>query len=271
MTETSYDALRALPVDQIRRHIRAGIYQGQTAGFAPGNLQANLVVLGDGYADDFHKFCLANPQPCPLVGVSGRGDPITHALGDIDIRTDIPSYNIYRDGALQGAQPDILELWADDMVAFALGCSFTFERALAAAGVPMKHIALNRTVPMFATSLELTPVGPFAGGMVVSMRPIPQNLVDLAIEVTSAYPHAHGAPVHVGDAAAIGIRDINQPDWGDLVEVADGEVPVFWACGVTPQNVLQQAAPPLCITHTPGRMLVTDVTEEEAKARALAA
>ncbi|MEO1491601.1 MAG: putative hydro-lyase [Pseudomonadota bacterium] len=270
MTEIAYDTLRALPMDQIRPHIRSGTYTGQTAGFAPGNLQANLAVLGDGYAEDFHEFCRQNPQPCPLVGVSGRGDPIMHDLGDIDIRTDIPSYNVYRHGALDGAVPDISDLWGEDMVAFALGCSFTFERALAEAGIRMKHIEMNRTVPMWATTIELTPVGPFSGGMVVSMRPIPRDQVDLAIEVTSAYPHAHGAPVHVGDPAAIGVRDIDSPDWGEPAVFGPDDVPVFWACGVTPQNVLTQARPPLCITHTPGRMLVTDVTEEEARLRAAA-
>ncbi|MEM9044855.1 MAG: putative hydro-lyase [Pseudomonadota bacterium] len=267
MTELDYDALRALPMSQIRSHIRAGGYRGQTAGFAPGNLQANLVVLGDGFADDFHAFCLENARPCPLVGVSGRGDPIMRDLGDIDIRTDIPSYNIYRDGILETAVPDIAALWTDDMVAFALGCSFSFERALADAGIRMKHIEANRTVAMYATNIELTSVGRFAGEMVVSMRPIPKKQVDLAIEVTTAYPHAHGAPIHVGNGEAIGISDIDSPDWGEAAQFEADEVPVFWACGVTPQNVLSRAAPPLCITHTPGRMLVTDLTEDEAKLR----
>lgn len=270
MTEIAYDALRALPMAEIRPQIRSGAYTGQTAGFAPGNLQANLAVLGDGYAEDFHEFCRVNPRPCPLVGVSGRGDPIMSDLGDIDIRTDIPSYNIYRDGVLDGAVPDITHLWTDDMVAFALGCSFTFERALADAGIRMKHIEQNRTVPMWGTNIALTPVGPFSGGMVVSMRPVPKAQVDLAIEVTTAYPHAHGAPVHVGNPDAIGIRNIDSPDWGEPAAFDADDVPVFWACGVTPQNVLTAARPPLCISHTPGRMLVTDVTEEEARLRAAA-
>ena len=270
MTEPDYDTLRATPLDQIRPLIRSGAYRGQTAGLAPGNLQANLAVLGDGYAEDFHAFCLENPRPCPLVGVSGRGDPMMRDLGDIDIRTDIPSYNVYRHGALERETPSMADLWTDDMIAFALGCSFTFESALTEAGIRMKHIERNETVSMFATNIELRPVGPFAGGMVVSMRPVPRDQVELAIEVTGGYPHAHGAPVHVGDPSAIGVRDINSPDWGDPAVFAEGDVPVFWACGVTPQNVLRQAAPPLCITHTPGRMLVTDLTEEEAKQRGMA-
>lgn len=270
MTDIDYDALRALPMDQVRPHIRSGAYRSQTAGLAPGNLQANLAVLGDGYAKDFHAFCLENPRPCPLVGVSGRGDPMMRDLGDIDIRTDIPSYNIYRGGELEAEVADMADLWTDDMVAFALGCSFTFESALTNAGIRMKHIERNETVSMFATNIDLRPVGPFSGGMVVSMRPVPRDQVDLAIEVTTNYPHAHGAPVHVGDPGKIGVRDINRPDWGDPGLFEDGDVPVFWACGVTPQNVLRQAAPPLCITHTPGRMLVTDLTEEEARQRGMA-
>ncbi len=270
MTQIDYDSLRTLPMGDIRQHIRSGAYQGHTAGFAPGNLQANLAVLDDEHSKDFHEFCLANPQPCPLVGVSGRGDPMMRDLGDIDIRTDIPSYNIYRHAVLEGAVTDITNLWADDMVAFALGCSYTFEQALLDAGIRIKHIEHNETVPMFATNIALTPVGPFSGGMVVSMRPVPRDQVDLAVEVTAAYPHAHGAPVHIGDPAKIGVRDINQPDWGDPGRFADGDVPVFWACGVTPQNVLQKAAPPLCITHTPGRMLVTDLTDAQARQRGVA-
>ncbi|MEM1276111.1 MAG: putative hydro-lyase [Pseudomonadota bacterium] len=267
MTAPDYDTLRSLPMHQIRAQIRSGAYRGQTAGFAPGNLQANLVILGDGYAQDFHRFCLENPRPCPLVGVSDRGDARMRDLGDIDIRTDVPSYNLYRHGELTGVAEAISDLWTEDMMAFALGCSFSFERALAAAGIRMTHIEENRTVPMYATNIALKKVGPFEGGMVVSMRPIPRAQVDLAVSVTSEYPHAHGAPIHVGDGAKIGITNLERPDWGEAARFGPDDVPVFWACGVTPQNVLNRAAPPLCITHTPGRMLVTDLTEEEARMR----
>lgn len=270
MSTPAYADLLKLPMSDIRPHIRSGSYTGQTAGFAAGNLQANLAVLGDGWSEDFHAFCLENPQPCPLVGVSGRGDPMMRDLGDIDIRTDIPSYNVYRNGALEGAQADMLNLWAEDSVAFALGCSFTFEQALTDAGIRMKHIEMNRTVPMYATNIELKRVGPYHGGMVVSMRPIPKDQVDLAIEVTGRFPHAHGAPVHVGDPSAIGIRNIDAPDWGEPARFDQGDVPVFWACGVTPQNVVINARPPVCITHTPGRMLVTDVTDAQIRQRAAA-
>ena len=199
MTDTDYASLNGQPIQTIRPHIRSGAYTGHTAGFAPGRLQANLAILGDGFADDFHEFCLKNSQPCPLVGMSGRGDPMMHSLGDIDIRTDVPSYNVYRDGALADTVPDITELWTEDMVAFALGCSFTFERALAEAGIRMKHIEANLTVPMFATNIPLKGVGPFQGNMVVSMRPVQRELVDLATRITDGYGHAHGAPVHSGD------------------------------------------------------------------------
>lgn len=264
MTANEYSSLLKQPLAEIRNHVRAGTYRGQTAGFAPGKLQANLAILGDGYADDFRAFCAANSQPCPLVGVTAPGDPRMPVLGDIDIRTDVPSYNVYRDGVLDETRHDITALWQDDMVAFALGCSFTFERALIDAGIEMRHIAQNRTVPMYGTNVALEPVGAFSGTMVVSMRPVPEAQVDLAVSITSAYEHAHGAPLHVGDGAAIGIEDIGAPDWGETATFQDGDVPVFWACGVTPQNVLTAAKPPICITHTPGRMLVTDWPEDQA-------
>lgn len=264
MTSADYETLRKQPVDMVRGHIRAGRYRGHTAGFAPGRLQANLAILGDGYADDFLEFCRRNARPCPLVGLSRRGDPMMPALGDIDIRTDVPSYNVYRDGVLTDTVHEIGDLWRDDMVAFALGCSFTFERALAAAGIRQKHIEANTTVPMYATDIALEAVGPFQGTMVVSMRAIPEAQVELAQRITSAYGHAHGAPIHTGDPAAIGIADLERPDWGEPTVIAPRDVPVFWACGVTPQNVLRAARPPICITHTPGRMLVTDRDEDDA-------
>ena len=267
MTANDYAELLQLPVGAIRERIRAGAYRGQTAGFAPGNLQANLAILGDGYAGDFHEFCRRNSQPCPLVGVSKRGDPRMPSLGDIDIRTDVPSYNVYRHGELTDTVNDITGLWAGDMVAFALGCSFTFERALAEAGIRMKHIEANRTVPMFRTNIALEPVDPFEGTMVVSMRPIPRHQVDLAVEITARFPHAHGAPVHVGDGAAIGVADVAAPDWGEPADFGPDDVPVYWACGVTPQNVLQSARPAICITHTPGRMLVTDIPSGQPQTR----
>ncbi len=261
MTATLYESLRERPIAEVRKHIRSGRYQGQTAGFAPGRLQANLAILEGETADHFLEFCQKNPKPCPLVGISKRGDPMMPLLGDIDIRTDVPSYNVYRDGVLAETVHDIIDLWNDDMVAFALGCSFTFERALLEAGIRMKHIEADRTVPMYRTNLALAEAGPFRGEMVVSMRPIPEAQVQDAIRITSDFDHAHGAPVHVGNGADIGIDDLGFPDWGQAASFEPGDVPVFWACGVTPQNVLEATRPPLCITHTPGRMLVTDHPE----------
>ncbi|MEL7462878.1 MAG: putative hydro-lyase [Pseudomonadota bacterium] len=248
-------------VGAVRAAIRSGAYQGHTAGLAPGKLQANLAILTGDYAADFERFCRLNPQPCPLVGMTAPGDPHWRALGDIDIRTDVPSYNIYRNGELAGRATDIRDLWTDDMVAFALGCSFTFEKALVEAGVPMAHIEADATVPMFRTNIETTNAGPFGGGMVVSMRHVAEDQVDLARETTARFPWAHGAPVHVGDPAEIGIADVMRPDWGDPPVHQNG-VPMFWACGVTPQNALTAARPPLCITHTPGRMLVCDLADD---------
>lgn len=263
MTANDYDSLLKQPVGAIREQIRAGAYRGQTAGFGPGKLQANLAILEGEWADHFLAFCGKNPRPCPLVGMSDRrGDPRMSMLGDIDIRTDVPSYNVYRDGELAETVHDISDLWTEGMVAFALGCSFTFERALAEAGIRMKHIEANRTVPMYRTNIALEPAGPFHGEMVVSMRPMPPAHAERAVEITRAFDHAHGAPVHVGDGSAIGVDDVNRPHWGEPADFAPGELGVYWACGVTPQNVLRASKPPICITHTPGRMLVTDAPED---------
>lgn len=262
MTANDYASLLKAPIDEIRNLIRSGAYRGQTAGFAPGKLQANLAILEGALADDFLEFCERNSQPCPLVGLSKRGDPALPMLGDIDIRTDVPSYNVYRQGALAETVHDITDLWTEGMVAFALGCSFTFERALLAAGVRLKHIEQNRTVPMYRTNIALAPAGPFRGEMVVSMRPIARADVDRVCEISAEFTHAHGAPVHVGDGAVIGIPQVDRPDWGEPAEFGPDDVAVYWACGVTPQNVLEAAKPEICITHTPGRMLVTDAPED---------
>ena len=246
----------------LRDRIRECDYQGHTAGLAPGKLQANLVVLPVEYALDFMRFCQRNPKPCPLVGVSDTGDPMLTTLGrDIDIRTDVPAYNIYREGVLTESVTDLNALWSDNFVAFALGCSFTFDRALLDAGVPVWHAENNNNVAMFRTNIPTCPAGPFGGEMVVSMRAIEKARISEVIEISSRYPLAHGAPVHIGDAAEIGIDDLNQPDWGDAAPIEDDKIPCYWACGVTPQNALMRAKLPLAITHKPGHMLVTDIDE----------
>ncbi|MEL6375371.1 MAG: putative hydro-lyase [Pseudomonadota bacterium] len=260
----SHEELRNRAVDDVRAAIRAGDYVGHTAGLAQGMLQANLVILPVDLAHDFQAFCVKNPRPCPLVGVSKPGSPrMPHLGGSIDLRTDVPMYNVYRHAELYEQVEDISSYWDDDSVAFAIGCSFTFERALQKAGIRQRHIERDRCVSMYRTSIELTRVGPFGGGMVVSMRPIPEADVARVKAICAQYPHAHGAPIHIGDPAVIGIHDLDAPDWGEPASFEPGEVPVFWACGVTPQNALAAARPRLCITHKPGSMLLTDVREDE--------
>lgn len=259
---TDFEHLRQADLPALRAAIRAGRYGGHTAGLGRGYLQANLVILPAVFALDFMRFCQRNPKPCPLVGVSDTGDPMMHTLGrDIDIRSDVPAYNIYRHGVLDGSAADIHDLWTGDMVAFALGCSFTFEHALMQAGLPLWHVAQDTTVPMFRTNIPCVPAGPFAAHMVVSMRAIDPARIDEVTALSRRYPLAHGAPVHMGDPVAIGIPDITRPDWGDPAPVTGDQVPVFWACGVTPQVAIETAAPPLCITHKPGHMLITDIPE----------
>jgi len=260
---TAYSDLKAASAQQVRAAIRTGSYGGHTSGLAAGKLQCNLAILPERFALDFLRFCQRNPKPCPVVGVSDSGDPFLPTLGsDIDIRSDVSKYRVFKDGALTDEVDDINALWADDFVTVALGCSFTFENALARNGIPVRHMETGRNVPMYRSNIDLIPAGPFAGKMVVTMRPIPAHQVDQACEISARYPQAHGAPIGIGDPANIGIGDLSQPDWGDAVEVKDGEVPVYWACGVTPQNVLLDAKLPLCITHSPGHMLIADVAED---------
>lgn len=258
-----YETLRQQPISNVRAAIRSCSYRSHTAGLGQGYLQANIAILPEAHALDFMRYCQRNPKPCPVTGVSDTGNPMMHTMGhDIDIRTDLPAYNIYRDGRLDGSVTDIHEIWQDDFVAFALGCSFTFERALEQAGIPLWHIQNNTTVPMYRSNIDTVPAGPFAGKMVVSMRAIPEPRVAEAIEISRNYPLAHGAPVYWGDPAGLGIADIAAPDWGDPVLIPDGHVPVFWACGVTPQVALEAARLPICIAHKPGHMLITDIAED---------
>lgn len=255
--------LSSLPSDEIRQRIRAGDHDGHTAGLAAGMLQCNLAILPEVFALDFLRFCQRNPKPCPVVGVGDTGNPMLPTLGcDIDIRSDVPRYRVFRDGEFAQEVTDITELWAQDLVTVALGCSFTFENALVRAGIPVRHIDMGRNVPMFRTNIDLVPAGPFSGQMVVTMRPLKADQIDKARAVSAKYPQAHGAPIAIGDPAEIGISDLTAPDYGDPVDINPGEVPVYWACGVTPQNVLKAAKLPICITHAPGHMLITDIAED---------
>lgn len=259
----TYQSLRNSRLLDVRQAIRDGAYVKHTAGLGQGHLQANLAILPQSHALDFMRFCHRNPKPCPLTGVSDTGNPQMFTLGrDIDIRTDVPAYNIYRDGQLAESVTDISDLWNDDLVAFALGCSFTFEHAIQKAGIALWHIDNDQTVPMFRSNIETVPAGPFSGKTVVSMRAIPEEHVDRVVEISRRFPLAHGAPIHWGNPAEIGIADLDTPDWGDPAPVAEGQIPVFWACGVTPQVAIEAARLPLCITHKPGHMLITDVAED---------
>lgn len=248
----------------IRADIRAGRIKHQTSGMAPGFAQGNLVILPKFWATDFLRFCQANPKPCPLLAVGKPGDPALPTLGaGIDIRSDVPSYRVFKDGELVEEVPDITSHWRHDFVSFVIGCSFSFEWALQNAGIAVRHIDLGRNVPMFRTNIDCTPAGRFSGKLVVSMRPMKPLDAIRAIEITSRLPQVHGAPVHFGDPKTIGIRDIARPDYGDAVPVNEGEIPLFWACGVTPQVALANAKPPIAITHSPGCMLITNIEEQD--------
>jgi uncharacterized protein YcsI (UPF0317 family) len=242
-----------------RAAIRAGEHTGPTSGLAPGFAQANLVILPADEALDFLRFCVRNPKPCPLLEVTDTGSPHPSGIAaDADLRTDLPRYRVFRAGHLVDEPTDIVGHWRTDLVSFLLGCSFTFEWALAAAGLPIAHQVQGVNVPMYVTNRQCTPAGRFDGPLVVSMRPFPLDAVPLAVEISARFPAMHGAPVHIGDPAEIGIRDLATPDFGDAVRVGADEVPIFWACGVTPQAVAIEARPSLAIFHAPGHMFVTD-------------
>ena len=244
--------------------IRQGKLVQTTSGMAPGNVQANLAILPKDLAFDFLLFCQRNPKPCPLLEVveAGEVEPKQFAPG-ADLRTDVPKYRVYQHGEMTAEVEDVSEFWRDDLVSFMLGCSFSFEEALIRAGISMRHMEQGTTVPMFITNIQTTPAGKFSGPMVVSMRPIPQEQVVRAVQVTSRFPAVHGAPVHLGSPKSIGIKDVFSPDFGDPVEIKDGEEPVFWACGVTPQAVAMNTRPPFMITHAPGYMFITDRKDED--------
>jgi len=242
----------------------AGTLASPTPGLALGFVQANLVVLPQDWAWDFLLFCQRNPKPCPLLDVTEPGDPDPRFVAPgADLRTDLPAYRVWKNGELVEEPADVSRYWRSDLVAFLIGCSFTFENALLAAGVPVRHIEEGVNVPMYRTNIPCRPAGRFNGPMVVSMRPLAPHHAVTATRICSRFPRAHGAPVHFGDPAAIGIRDLAKPDFGDPVTIRPGETPVFWACGVTPQAVLMEAKPPFAITHKPGHMFVTDLKDTD--------
>ena len=247
-----------------RRSIRDGAWTGQTSGLAEGHVQGNVVILPKSLAHDFLQYCQRNPKPCPLLAVTEPGRAVLPTLAaDLDIRTDVPRYRVWRGGELVEEPTDVRSLWRNDLVTFVIGCSFSFEQALLDAGLPVRHIEQGRNVPMFRTNIQTVEAGPFGGPMVVSMRPMKAQQAIRAIQVTSRFPEVHGAPIHFGAPAQIGIRDLAAPDYGDAVDVYDDEIPVFWACGVTPQAAIERARPEFCITHAPGAMLITDLLNQQ--------
>ncbi len=246
---------------ELRMRIRKGEHTGNTSGYCQGFVQCNVVILPEDWAFEFMRFCHLNPKPCPLIGVSDMpGSKALPSLGeDIDICRDIPSYRVYVNGELVDSVPDVSDFWRDDLIAFAIGCSFSFEEALISNGLEIRNISEGKNVPMYRTSIQTTPVGRFHGSMVCSMRPFVAADAIRAVQICSRFPSVHGAPVHIGNPDLIGIADLAKPDYGDPVQVREGEEPVFWACGVTPQAVVEQSKPPFCIAQGPGDMLVTDI------------
>ena len=244
----------------VRQAIRQGRWTSHTSGVAQDRVQGNVVILPECEANDFLRFCQRNPKPCPLLAVSEPGETMLPTLGqDIDICTDVPMYRIWRDGELLEERAEITDLWRDDLVTFVIGCSFSFEQALIEAGLRLRHVDQGKNVAMYRSNMPTLAAGPVHGPTVVSMRPLKAAEAIRAVQVTSRFPRVHGAPIHLGDPSLIGIHDLSKPDYGDAVEVLPDEIPVFWACGVTPQAAIRQPRPPLCITHAPGAMLITDL------------
>jgi uncharacterized protein YcsI (UPF0317 family) len=255
-----------MPPQEVKKLIRSGEIDWQTSGMCNGYAQANLCILPKDYAFDFLLFCMRNPKPCPILEVGDVGSKEFKTMAsEGDVCKDFPKYRIWKNGVLEKEVTDISEYWQDDFVYFLIGCSFSFESELLEAEVPVRHIEEGKNVPMFNTNIKLNSAGKFHGNMVVSMRPIPNDLVVKAVNVTAAMPRVHGAPIQIGNPQQIGISNINKPDYGDSVTINEGEVPVFWACGVTPQNVVMQTKPPIAITHSPGHMFITDVKNVSLK------
>lgn len=250
----------------VRAQIREGHFTGQTSGLCNGYAQANLVTLPRDIAYDFLLFTQRNPRPCPLLEVSDTGSRLLQQIAPgADIATDLPKYRIYEHGVLTGEYTDVVKFWRKDFVSFLIGCSFSFEGELLAADVPVRQIEEGKNVPMYNTNIPCKPAGIFHGNLVVSMRPIPHALIPKAVLITGQMPKVHGAPIQIGAPEAIGITELEHPDYGEMVTIRPGEVPVFWPCGVTPQNIIMSSRPEFVITHAPGHMLITDVKNVNLK------
>ncbi|MCX5260439.1 putative hydro-lyase [Streptomyces canus] len=247
---------------QARTRFRAGL-TGPTAGVAAGHTQVNLISVPADWAYDMLLFCQRNPKPCPVLDVTDAGDWTTVLADGADLRTDLPRYRVWENGELVDEPTDVRAHWRDDLVSFLIGCSFTFEWALSEAGVPIRHIEQGRNVPMYVTSRQCRPAGRLHGPMVVSMRPVPPQHLAAALRESSLLPAVHGSPVHCGDPSALGIDDLDRPDFGDPVHAEPDDIPVFWACGVTPQAAVMASRPPFALTHAPGQMFLTDARDEQ--------
>lgn len=248
---------------EVRKLIREGVIDFPTAGMCRGYAQANLIILPPEYAADFEEFAKLNPFPCPILEIIKGDTPATHDMGEGDICTDIPKYRVYENGVFTKELTDASEYWKKGYVGFLIGCSFSFEEALMSAGIEVRHIATKRNVPMYKTNIQTKKAGPFEGPMVCSMRPMTPENAKKAYDITVKMPNVHGAPVHMGDAIEVGVSDVMKPDYGDAVDVYEGEIPVFWPCGVTPQAAVENAKPPIAITHAPGHMFITDILNTE--------
>lgn len=250
--------------EEVRGLIRRNQWSQSTSGVASGYVQANLVILRKEYALEFMQFCHRNPKPCPLLDVTDIGSSKPVYLGeDADIKTDIGFYRVYRNGKLTETLTDLNEIWEKDMVGFLLGCSLTFERHLVNTGIYLHHYKNNNPVSMYKTNIPCVEAGIFKGNMVVSMRPIPVKELTNVVLMTSKFSLAHGAPIHIGSPEYIGIKELHKPDFGEVVPMPDDCVPVFWACGVTPQAIAIENKIDLMITHEPGYMFVSDIPDDE--------
>ncbi len=248
---------------QLRDAIRRGQWRQPTSGAAGGYVQANLVMMPKEYAFPFLLFCVRNPKPCPILDVLEPGQISPNIAPGADIRTDIPKYRIYKNGELEKEVESVEGLFNEDTVSYLLGCSFSFEKALMDAGIPLRNVEEGKNVSMYVTNIQCASAGPFHAPLVVTMRPMTPAQAVRAAQITTRFHLTHGAPVHLGDPGSIGIKDLGSPDFGDPVTIRPGEIPVFWACGVTSTVAATSHPIPLVITHAPGHMFVSDLRDEE--------
>jgi uncharacterized protein YcsI (UPF0317 family) len=262
MTNIKADIHQLKAALEERHKIRAG-FDRPTAGMAAGMTQVNMISVPKEWAYDFLLYAHRNPQSCPVLDVLEEGVYSTKLAQDSDIRTDFPRYRIWKEGELVDEITDAQDIYNahPDLVTFLIGCSFSFETALQEAGIEVRHIQDNTNVPMYLSNISCESAGRISGNMVVSMRPIPSHQIAEAVKITSRMPSVHGAPVHIGHPESLGIQNIHQPDFGEASRIEEGEIPVFWACGVTPQAAVMNSKIPFAISHAPGHMFITDIPD----------